>query len=286
MILRHANRQIAGAVINGDDPADERGTIMTEKSLSQKIPCVEDPVRYESRAFTRSEFVEIVSGEKIDVKMQYPILGMQNAETKCFLRREAAQRLFKAAESLPGGMRFRIWDAWRPFALQHELYVTYSEDIIRDFQLEKVSEEERNAVIRGFVSDPVADREIPPVHTTGGAIDLTILDESGRELDMGTKFDAFTGRTRTDHFEDVKAISKTDPRWNEEHVKVIRENRRLLYRVMTEAGFTNLPSEWWHYDYGDRFWAYYHQCPAIYEGVFTKEEIREYGKTVGGEACQ
>ncbi len=34
----------------------------------------------------------------------------------------------------------------------------------------------------------------------------------------------------------------------------VRENRRLLYYAMIDAGFTNLPSEWWHYDYGDRFW--------------------------------
>ena len=38
---------------------------------------------------------------------------------------------------------------------------------------------------------------------------------------------------------------------------VVRDNRRLLYNVMTEAGFTNLPSEWWHYDYGDKFWAHF-----------------------------
>ena len=51
--------------------------------------------------------------------------------------------------------------------------------------------------------------------------------------------------------------------------------------VMTKAGFTNLPSEWWHYDYGDRFWAYYNKCSAIYEGVFTKEEINGWGEYHG-----
>ena len=244
-----------------------------DRNVLRMIPHVEDPARYELRDFQTQEFVEIVPSEKLDIEMQYPVLGMQNAEEKCFLRKEVAERLQKAAEGLPEGYKFRIWDAWRPFALQRELYEVYSKDVIRDFHLENVSEEERNAVIRGFVSDPIPDREVPPAHTTGGAVDLTILDADGNELDMGTKFDAFTTRTSTDFFENDEIISNQDPRWNEAHVKEIRENRRLLYWLMTDAGFTNLPSEWWHFDFGDRNWAYYNECPAIYRGAFTKEEF-------------
>jgi len=48
----------------------------------------------------------------------------------------------------------------------------------------------------------------------------------------------------------------------------VRQNRRLLCHAMHQAGFENLPSEWWHFDYGDRFWAYYRNCPAMYAGVF------------------
>ena len=45
---------------------------------------------------------------------------------------------------------------------------------------------------------------------------------------------------------------------------------------MTEVGFTNLPSEIWHYDYGDRAWAFYNNEPALYKGIFKLEEIGEY----------
>lgn len=146
--------------------------------------------------------------------------------------------------------------------LQHELYERYSKDIIRDFELEQCTDEQKELVIRRFVSDPVEDRDVPPVHTTGGAIDLTLLDESGSELEMGTGFDEFSDLTYTAAFENEKN-------------RIVRDNRRLLYHIMTNAGFTNLPSEWWHYDYGDRFWAYYRQQPAIYNGVFSKEEMHE-----------
>lgn len=102
--------------------------------------------------------------------------------------------------------------------------------------------------------------DIPPVHTTGGAVDLTILDNYGRELDMGSFFDEFTDRTYTAYYENEKNV-------------LVKNNRRLLYNIMTTVGFTNLPSEWWHYDYGDRFWAFYKKEPTLYRGVFTKAEL-------------
>ena len=42
----------------------------------------------------------------------------------------------------------------------------------------------------------------------------------------------------------------------------------MLYNAMTNAGFTNLPSEIWHYDYGNRAWAFYNNKPSIYKGIF------------------
>lgn len=224
------------------------------------IPKIDDPLVYKDRSFIESEFVEITSGVLFDVKMQYPLLKMKNAEKQCFVRKEVYNHLMEAAKNLPKGCRFRILDAWRPFSLQYELYETYSESIIRDFELEKCTDEQKRKIIRRFVSEPVKDEQVPPVHTTGGAIDLTILGPNDQELNMGSKFDEFSDRTYTAYYEKEK---------NEE----IKENRRILFHVMTNAGFTNLPSEWWHYDYGDRFWAFYNKKPAIYRGAFTKEEL-------------
>lgn len=46
--------------------------------------------------------------------------------------------------------------------------------------------------------------------------------------------------------------------------RLVHGNRRLLYTVMVEAGFTNYPLEWWHYDYGDQFWGHLSKRDAIY----------------------
>lgn len=227
----------------------------------QTIPHICDPQRHEKIHCNHDDFVLITELDGFDIQMQYPLLGMQNAEHRCMMRREVLLRLQKAQHLLPDGYKLRIWDAWRPFALQKELYEKYRTDIIKQFHLVRQSKEEQDAVIAKFVSPPNASVFSPPVHTTGGAVDVTLLDKNANELNMGTAFDAFSEKTQTDYFEINNG--------NEE----IRHNRRLLYACMTKAGFTNLPSEWWHFDYGNRFWGYYNHCPALYEGIFTADKI-------------
>lgn len=226
--------------------------------MNEKIPDCGEPEIYELLEECGAELVELDETE-FDIKMQYPLLGMKYGETHCLLRKDAYEKLRKAKEFLPKGLKFRIWDAWRPFALQEELFYKYSKDIIQQHHLENASEDEKKRIIRKYVSEPKKNILVPPVHTTGGAVDLTLITEDGVELDMGTGFDAFGAETQTNYFE-------RNPQ-NE----VARKNRRILYHAMIRAGFTNLPSEWWHYDYGDRFWAYYNQKPAIFGGIFTRE---------------
>ena len=103
----------------------------------------------------------------------------------------------------------------------------------------------------------------PAVHSTGGAVDLTIVGPDGETLEMGTGFDEFNDATWTYAFEPDSGTGLV----NDE----ARDNRRLLYNVMTEVGFTNLPSEWWHFDYGDGMWAQLKNGNAIYAGRLDAE---------------
>lgn len=224
--------------------------------MLKQIPTIENPKDYAVLERRDSGFVELKDKEPFFVQMQYPRLGMRYAESRCLIREELYERLLAAQNSLPDGIRLCIWDAWRPFLLQKELYEKYRQQIVCQFHLEKKTECEVENVVRRFVSPPVDNPLLPPVHTTGGAADLTLADQNGTPLPMGTEFDAFSDKTRTDYFEH----SENDPD--------IRDRRRLLYSVMTGQGFTNLPSEWWHYDYGDRFWGYYKNQPAYFAGIF------------------
>lgn len=206
-------------------------------------------------------FVEVISGRGIDVKMQYPMLGMKCVETRCLMREEVYERLLRAQESLPEGYFIRIWDAWRPFRLQEELYYVYRERIIAQFGLQELAEEEQNKVISDFVALPNPQPEGVPTHTTGGALDVTLIDVHGREWNMGTEFDSFSPRAYADYFE------QNGEEDNPEHEEICK-NRRLLREAMEGAGFTGISSEWWHFDYGDRLWAAHTGLAVKYEGVF------------------
>ena len=238
--------------------------------INKKIPKNNQLEEWNEYRFIESPFVEIPSSIKIDNRikiisdLQYPKYGMENAINKCIIRKEALERLLIACILLPENCAFKIWDTYRTWELQNEIYFKYKEEIIEDFDLNSLSVDEQEKVIGNYVSIPNNDERIPPLHTTGGSIDLTITNiEKQEDLDLGIQFDDFSDLTNSNHFE------------NYDLNETIRDNRRLLYNTMINSGFTNLPSEIWHYDYGNRAWGYYNKRPAIYEGCFKMENIKK-----------
>lgn len=175
----------------------------------------------------------------------------------CPVRESVAQLLARAADHLPPGFRLVILDGWRPLSVQQALFDQVKQSLLEQNWTDGAALEEE---LCRYVAKPSADPYRPPRHLTGGAVDLTIAGPDGW-LDMGTSFDDFSERARTRFFEEV--------RMNDEDTRQIRDNRRLLYHVMTDAGFTNYPEEWWHYDYGNQAWAATKGLPAARYGGIT-----------------
>ena len=98
--------------------------------------------------------------------------------------------LLRALSFLPSGYTFLVFDAWRPYTVQKSLYDEYFEKLRRDEPQLDDAELHRRA--RAFVSYPDQAKRFAFVHSSGGAIDLTLVDENGSKLDMGTDFDDFT----------------------------------------------------------------------------------------------
>ncbi|MBQ4557077.1 MAG: M15 family metallopeptidase [Clostridia bacterium] len=184
----------------------------------------------------------------------YFLQGILCAVDKCYMRESVAEKIINVSKKLPDGMKLKIFDAWRPFEVQLCLYNDYRKQVALAHK--SATEDEIDILTQQFVSLPKKDARLAPVHSTGGAVDLTIVTHNGTELDMGTSFDDFTERASTTYFE--KSGRNI----------CVRDNRRLLYNLMINEGFTNLPTEWWHFDYGDKFWAHYKKEKAIYQGVF------------------
>ena len=83
-----------------------------------------------------------------------------------------------------------------------------------------------------YVADPARGSR----HNRGAAVDVTLVDNNGQELEMGTGFDDFSPRAHLD------AAGLTD---------AAQKNRKLLRDVMERHGFKPLRTEWWHYDDAD-----------------------------------
>ena len=223
------------------------------------IPRTRLPFDNGLRDFEDTRMTVLERTDRILPAPAYPGMGLGCAVDYCAVRTPVKSLLHMASLLLPEGLSLKILDAWRPFSLQAELYDYYADLLEKRFSLSALPEEERLKIVHSFVSPPVPDRDSPPVHTTGGAVDLTLVRADGTELYMGTGFDDFSPAAATAYFEGKVLSAKN---------REARDNRRLLYRVMTDVGFTNLPSEWWHFDLGDKFWSCYTGRPALFRGLF------------------
>lgn len=202
--------------------------------------------------FIDSPLVEVTDIEYVPY---YYNLGLKHSTNKCYLRKEVLDLLLKAKSLLPEGYDFKILDGYRSIELQEELYYYYYNKIIKEFNLESLSKKEKELFVNKYVALPKKDNLYAPAHTTGGAVDL-LLTYNGKDLDFGVKFDEFTNKTKTNYYEENNISEE------------IKNNRRLLYNTMIQVGFTNLPSECWHYDYGNNNWAILKKDNIIYKGYF------------------
>lgn len=114
----------------------------------------------------------------------------------------------------------------------------------------QLSEEELDALTHNFVAVPSIAG-----HPTGGAIDVTLADVYGNDIDMGTEIA---------DFRDPEKI-KTFTREISEYQK---EKRKLLHDSLINEGFAPFYGEWWHFSYGDREWAcFYKKSSSLYSPI-------------------
>ncbi|MER6383660.1 M15 family metallopeptidase [Streptomyces sp. NPDC001250] len=182
------------------------------------------------------------SGERlVDVRLGGRLLvdtrKQDPADAFAHLREGVLERLLTAQTMLPTGIRLLFVEGYRPPSLQREYFEEYA-GRLRAAHPGWSSQEIHSAASR-YVSPP----NIAP-HSAGAAVDLTLADADGNELDLGTRMNA-------DPEESAGACYTHAPNISEE----ARANRELLGTVLTAAGLMNYPTEWWHWSFGDRYWA-------------------------------
>lgn len=147
--------------------------------------------------------------------------------THAYLQPEMAKKLSQASVFLQRakpGFKLLVYDAARPNSAQYKLW-----DALDDLKIPVRRKTQ-------YVADP----KIGSNHNFGCAIDLTVVDEKGQPLDMGTKYDFFGPlaypRSEQEMLKQGKLTSKQIA------------NRNILRKAMIQAGFTVNTTEWWHFD--------------------------------------
>ena len=147
-------------------------------------------------------------------------------------------RLAAADLALPRGIRLLIIEAYRPPRLQLEIFDSYRSELLR-----------ATPGLTRAEADTLASRYVSPLdvapHVGGAAVDLTLVDADGEELDLGCPEASTPEESGGACYTAASGLSRR-----------ARENRAILVEALTSAGMVNYPTEWWHWSYGDRYWAF------------------------------
>jgi D-alanyl-D-alanine dipeptidase len=177
---------------------------------------------------TSKDFVELGSIAAIKVDLRYGSTNnfvgrdMYGPFNRAFLHKVAAEKLNMALgllQELKPNYKFIVYDALRPRSIQRILW---------------------SHVVGTEGEKYIANPDSGSLHNFGFAVDLSILDEQGQELDMGAGFDDFR----------PIAQPQLEPQFLNEGLLSTQHisNRKLLRSCMEKAGFIQLPHEWWHFD--------------------------------------
>jgi len=183
-----------------------------------------------------------------------------------YLRQGVVDRLIVAQQTLQKdhpNWQIQIFDAYRPVAVQRFMVdYTFSELAqTQNLTPENLSDQQRQDLLQQvyqFWAIPNLDPAMPPPHSTGAAIDVSLIDKTGIEIDMGSPIDEISERSFPNHF---ARGSDFDQR------------RQTLNHAMTTAGFKRHWNEWWHFSYGDQIWAW-----LMRQETSDQQLIAKYGR--------
>ncbi len=154
-----------------------------------------------------------------------------------WLRRPVLERLQDAAAALPGDLRLALNEGYRRPAVQRQYFESYAA------RLRRLDPRRDAAEIHRLASRFVSPPEVGP-HTAGSAADVVLTTPEGEVLDVGCPIDANP--------------EESEGRCYTRHPDVTGEAlllRRELVAALAGAGLVNYPTEWWHWSFGDRYWA-------------------------------
>ena len=187
----------------------------------------------------------------VDLKKYCPQLiirlGKKRLGEKAYVRLTVARMIKKALKFLPTDMTFIINDAWRSSQTQKRIYQEFIERFKKNnpYWSQKRIIQEVEKFVAPYQGNHVSG------HLTGGAIDVRLY-KNGRKIPM---------KSRSLSYQE-NALSQ-QPKLP----KYLQNNRRLMFEALQKAGLSNYPQEYWHWSYGDYYWAKRNKRKVAFYGV-------------------
>ncbi len=216
-----------------------------------KIPCLNSPDPLVAVAANSRLIVEPIWEKPID-ELEGPLYQEYIKENpgydSIYLRQEVLNRLLKAAENLPAGLKLILRAGHRPIAVQNKLLNSLTVEYFKNNP--QANEKEALTFVRTFISDPAI--ALPP-HCCGAAVDVDIYDlNTGQLINFGCPINT----------DSEIAFLHSDKISKEQY-----NNRIALLKAMLLAGFASYYGEWWHFTYGSQSWAHFYKRPASLYGL-------------------
>ncbi|MHA8101268.1 M15 family metallopeptidase [Aquirufa nivalisilvae] len=201
-------------------------SLILQSLMAQTKSCLyEEKMRSQGLVDVQMEIKQVLVQLKYATTDNFMHQNVYGCLTKAFLQKQTVAKLSLAQSLLEKekpGYRLLIYDAARPLSKQWDLWNALPQYPPK--------------IRKNYVASP----QEHSIHNYGSAVDLTIADESGQAIDMGTPFDYF-GK---------KAYPKAEKEMEEQGIlsKEVIQNRLLLRKVMQKAGFLPIEYEWWHFN--------------------------------------
>ncbi len=207
--------------VNEIKPKESLDTGISENNVQEDVPEPMEIKTEKSKSVDESSWSELTAEDGYTLDIKYATTDNFTKKiiydcAKCYLRPEAAEKLQAVQLALKEkfGYRIKLFDCFRPRPFQQRLW-----DIMPD---------------PNYVTPPHKGS----MHSRGMAVDLTLVDQSGKELDMGTEFDFFGPEAHQGY----------------NHSDAVKRNRWILKSTMEKHGFGSIRTEWWHYSYKGKSW--------------------------------
>ncbi|MBS0288859.1 MAG: D-alanyl-D-alanine dipeptidase [Proteobacteria bacterium] len=171
------------------------------------------------------------------------------------VRKTVYEKLKAAQAKLPTGLKLCVHEGYRKLSIQEHLFRVHFQQIQRsqpNAAYETVFNETTRLVAPARKID--GSENIAP-QFTGGAVAVYLIDEKGNPVDMGI--------LPKDWLKDKDGqLSRS---LSTKISRQARKNREIMADALRAVGFVNYPAQYWHWSYGDQYWAYQtHQDYAVY----------------------